>query len=248
MDFSIYCFNHIDLPMMQYLLRQTLINNDTIDEHYIFLKSWLPMFIKYIIKFILYDNHNEMEPDQIDNELIDEDGKALKPDNRPFSPGIDHYESRNTLLKQTLLILIECLNEDYHDLISILSLSLMKYLLLSLNQVCSTDLWKIIIDYFKLAHQVTLYPLKMLMNSFENIPNDFDVDLERIKLMTIRNQNQSHINYNYVQKRSQQIFIINGNNKVINTNPPSITDNQKHFNDNCFYTIIVETSTGIQQR
>ena len=111
-EFSIYCCNHIIVPLMQNLLRETLTLNmmqgpsDTLDEAYMFLKSWLEIFEHLIIKYILsYFELKENDPKY--NSLSDE----------------EKYHSIALLLHQILLIYMECLSGKYHDLISILALS-----------------------------------------------------------------------------------------------------------------------------
>lgn len=107
LEFSVYCFNHIDLPMIQCLFRET-INNNKIDELYIFLKSWLQVFNNQAIKFLLAEYSLNDQHKQ--NNL---------------------HESRDLMFQQTLMVYIECLNGNYHDLISILALSLIKYVTLN---------------------------------------------------------------------------------------------------------------------
>ena len=109
LEFSLYCFNHIDLPMIQCLLRET-IDNDKIDKLYIFLKSWLQVFNDHVIKFMLTEY--SLDDDQHIQDNLN--------------------ESKNLMLQQTLMVYIECLDGNYHDLISILSLSLIKYVIVFL--------------------------------------------------------------------------------------------------------------------
>ncbi|KAH9425569.1 hypothetical protein DERP_004783 [Dermatophagoides pteronyssinus] len=224
LEFSVYCFNHIDLPMIQCLFRET-INNNKIDELYIFLKSWLQVFNNQAIKFLLAEYSLNDQHKQ--NKL---------------------HESRDLMFQQTLMVYIECLNGNYHDLISILALSLIKHLLLSLNRIFTTKLWKILIDSFRIAHQLTIHPLVSLVNAFHNLPVDINNDLEQIKIITIRNQTSTSslsYNNNYIQKRARQIFFIGEQYKQ-----QQIENNSQNYsNDNQFisHTIIIETSNGLQQ-
>lgn len=110
LEFSVYCCNHIIVPLMQNLLRETLTSGqqpgETIDEMYMFLKSWLEMFDKHIMKNILvYYEQRE--------KVASSDGEK--------------FHSISLLMKQTFWIYIECLSGKYHDLISILALSSIRY-------------------------------------------------------------------------------------------------------------------------
>lgn len=117
-----------------------------------------------------------------------------------------------------------------------------------MNRIFTTKLWKILIDSFRIAHQLTIHPLVSLVNAFHNLPVDINNDLEQIKIITIRNQTSTSslsYNNNYIQKRARQIFFIGDQYKQ-----QQIENNSQNYSkDNQFisHTIIIETSNGLQQ-
>lgn len=225
---SLHILNHT-LPLMQNILSETLVTGEEarfgIDELYMFLKSWLEVFNTHITKFLL------VHFDQLSKNSDHENSDGPK------------WDSLGLLFRQSILIYIECLNGQYHDLISILALSLLRQLLLSLNRMLTTYFWSILIDCFQIGHQVTLAPLIQLLAAFTGL--SVNSDLSRIKVMTTRTDRSSE----HTRKRARQIFFVE--QATVDKSPfngPTFKAQLVDGMDNRDFNIIIETASGVNQR
>lgn len=186
LDLCLHVCNHIVVPLIQNMLKDSLLirnQDDQMEDLYMFLKSWLEVFNKFLIKIILAKC-------------------KLLLDNQTSG----QHEPLELLFKQIYLVYVECINDRYHDLMSLLALSSLRQLTLALTNIFTLQpYWQYFIDSIQIGHQLSLNALKLLMESFQNLPNNFINDLERIKIITTRSNNKTS---NYLRKRAQKVFFI----------------------------------------
>lgn len=105
------------------------------------------------------------------------------------------------------------------------------------------------INCFKIGHYLTIGPLKVLIESFSNLPADFSSDLNRIKIMTNRSSDNS---FDYMRKRASQIFFVNPSQIEQLSREQELVMNinrsETSLGDNRVFNIIVETFSGIKTR
>lgn len=109
--------------------------------------------------------------------------------------------------------------------------------------------WDIVIDAFKIGHYLTIEPLKLLIESFANLPADFSSDIGRIKIVTSRSVDNS---FDYLRKRASQIFFVNSLEQICQErllrSDVGRNSEQTSLGDNRVFSIIIETFSGIQTR
>ncbi|KAI2802437.1 hypothetical protein BLOT_009888 [Blomia tropicalis] len=183
--FVLNCFNHIIIPLMQSLL----FKHDNLDidhgEQYNDMKNSMEMFNDSIIKFI--GKYFEDQPEAFHSESIIRTSIGL-------------------LLRQTLLIYIECLLNEYHQSIELFSLILLRRLMSSINRrIVSTYFWDIIIDCYRLGHKMTIHPFEIITSTAMygkrlKVNNIVQLIIEKCMQKT-----------DYTRKRAEQIFSIDQN-------------------------------------
>lgn len=219
-NFAIYCTNHILLPSLQRWTRSTISENNI---------SFLPT-LRHLCGLTA--------------DLVVDNIQLLNFD----SNGHDISESTilgiNLLLKQSLLVFIECLNGVYHESLAKLSCACIRHILLSVRTHFDNSLWQTTIDCISIAHKITSEKITSLINAFNNkSPNFFD-DLDQIKVITKRDSNEDS---EQLSRLAQQIFLLDVQRSCVQTNNKWQQINNSTIGDNRSYTFLINGDEDKQQ-
>jgi hypothetical protein len=111
------------------------------------------------------------------------------------------------------------------------------------------NLWQTTIDCISIAHEITLESISALINAFNNKSTHFFDDLDQIKVITKRDQNEDS---EQLCRLAQQIFLLDAQKSSVPTNNKweDLSNNSTNLvsiGDNRSFTFVINSNDENQQ-
>jgi len=122
------------------------------------------------------------------------------------------------------------------------------HILLSVCRHFDINLWQTTIDCISIAHEITLESISALINAFNNKSTHFFDDLDQIKVITKRDQNEDS---EQLCRLAQQIFLLDAQKSSVPTNnrweDSSNSSNLASIGDNRSFTFVINSNDENKQ-
>ncbi|CAG4960165.1 unnamed protein product [Parnassius apollo] len=191
--FGLHCINHLLLPTLQNWLRQIANVNthwDTIMPNF---KLCCGMTTDTIVVFLY--NLQQINIERSTSDETTNDGIEIEP--------VENAEA-TFALKQTLLILVECIAQPQEP-VARLGASCIRHIILTSGHLLTDNQWEIVCTSLHRACNVSLSPLKQITYAFKENSNSFYGDLAIVKVAARRD---CSVNDNVrLHAMAQQVFL-----------------------------------------